>query len=47
MEDVLGAREVDSAVDVLEPPSGNNLSLTRVSICASLSSAEDTLVSDR
>jgi hypothetical protein len=45
-DDVLGAREVDSAVDVV-PPSGNSLSLTKVSICANLSSADDTLVSDR
>jgi hypothetical protein len=46
-DDVLGAREVHSAVDALEPPSCNSLSLTRVSICANLSRADDTLVSDR
>ena len=47
MDDVLGAREVDSAVDEIELPSGNNLSLTRISICANLSSADDTLASTR
>jgi hypothetical protein len=46
VDDVLGAWELDSTVDVL-PPSGNNLSLAKVSICANLSSADDTLVSDR
>jgi hypothetical protein len=46
--DVPGAnKEVGSAVDVLEPPSGNSLSLTKVSILANLSSADDTLASDR
>jgi hypothetical protein len=42
VDEVLGDRELDSAVDAL-PPSGNNLSLAKVSICANLSSADDTL----
>lgn len=47
VDDVLGAREVASAVDELEATSGNSLSFTRVSICANLSSADDTLASDK
>jgi hypothetical protein len=48
VDDVLGTKEVGSTVDVLEAPSGgNSLSFTRVSICASLSSADETLASDR
>ena len=47
VDDVLGTSEVDSAVDVLETPSGNSLSFTKVSICANLSSADDTLPSDK
>ena len=47
VDDVLGTREVDSAVDVLEAPSGNSLSFIRVSIYANLSSADDTLASDK
>ena len=47
VDDVLGTRVVDSAVDVPETPPGKSLSLTRVSICANLSSAVDTLASDK